>query len=115
MFYNIILVLSSPKREMTFTVTIMVSASERSGQERILEAYHHLHRQALGLPSPLSLVDRVGSPPMREQDRGGGGASGGPTISRPKAVGRTTASIALIVTVPYEHDHQYHEIVTIIG
>ena len=104
-------------RGMTFTVTIMVSASERSGQERILEAYHHLHRQALGLPSLLSLVDRVGSPPMRVQDRGGGGASGGPTISRPKAVGRATASIAFIVTqylFEAQLEHQYHEIVAVI-
>ena len=85
---------------MMVMMMIMVSASHRSGQERILEAYHHLHRQALGLPGLLSLVDRVRSPPMRGQDRGGGGASGGPTISRPKAVGRATASIALIVTVP---------------
>ena len=93
-------------------MTMMVSASERSWQERILEAYHHLHRQALGLPGLLSLVDRVRSPPMRGQDRGGGGASGGPTISRPKAVGRATASI---VTIPgSEHYHQYHEIGAII-
>ena len=93
--------------------TRCMSARSRSGQERILEAYHHLLYQALGLPRLLSLVDSWRSPPIRDRDQGGGGATGGPTISRPKAVGRATASI---VTIPgSEHYHQYHEIGAIIG
>ena len=83
-----------------------------------MEAYHHLPRQALGLPRLLPLVDRVGSPPMRGRDWGGGGATRGPTISRPKAVGRVTASICAFIahTIPgSERYHQNHEIVVIIG
>ena len=88
-------------------MVMMLSARTRSGQERILEAYHHLHRQALGLPSLLPLVARVGCPPMGFRGRDRGGATGGPTISRPKAVGRTTA---LIVSdcLQYLSEHYHH-------
>ena len=87
--------------------TRCMSARSRSGQERILEAYHHLLYQALGLPRLLSLVDSWRCPPIRDRDQGGGGATGGPTISRPKAVGRTTA---LIVSdcLQYLSEHYHH-------
>ena len=80
-------------------MVMMLSARTRSGQERILEAYHHLHRQALGLPSLLPLVARAGSPPMGFRGRDRGGATGGPTISRTKAVGTDTALIVIEIPI----------------
>ena len=79
--------------------TRCMSARSRSGQERILEAYHHLLYQALGLPRLLSLVDSWRSPPIRDRDQDGGGATGGPTISRTKAVGTDTALIVIEIPI----------------